>query len=179
MLVFIIIMLITLAISFVVWQSSATQKMSTDKAAEKGALFSGNYKHCTGLPIAEDIDCTLYAFSDKLVLSASGADFAINFDKVTDIQYLSEKDVQHIVHSSVSGAIAGSLLFGTLGAIIGGRAKTKTQTSYSYYLIITYKNTNDELAVMALECLNNISFPEKFIQEFRDNHKKETITIEL
>lgn len=179
MLIFIIIMLITIAISFFVWQSSAAQKISENKATEKGALFSGNYKHCTGLPIAEDVDCTLYAFSDKLVLSASSTDFAIRFDKVTDIQYLSEKDVQHIVHSSVGGAIAGSVLFGPLGAIIGGRTKTKTQTNYSYYLTITYKNANDELAVLALECLNNVSFPEKFIQEFRDNHKKENITIDL
>jgi len=38
----------------------------------------------------------------------------------------------------VGGAIGGAMLFGTLGAMVGGRAKEKQSKVVEYYFIITY-----------------------------------------
>lgn len=71
----------------------------------------------------------------------------------------------------------GAMLFGPIGAMIGGRTKEKVSRTIHSYLIFTYTN-NNEIKYIAFDCTGNRNV-HKFIKEFNlNNHKKKT-TINL
>ena len=59
-----------------------------------------------------------------------------------------EHEVISKTTSSAGGAVAGAMLFGPLGAAIGGRAKTSNTYKFTDYLIFTYKDKSGEIAYM-------------------------------
>ena len=71
-------------------------------------------------------------------------------------------EIQKQYVSSVGGAVGGYMLFGGLGAMIGGRAKERETAKTEYYLIITYRK-NDELAYISFKADNQWT-AEKFVE---------------
>jgi len=53
--------------------------------------------------------------------------------------------------SSVGCAVGGAVLFGPLGAMVGGRAKEKTSRVIEYYFIITYHGKTGDLEYLSFE----------------------------
>ena len=90
-----------------------------------------------------------------------------------------DTDIQNQIVSSVGGAIAGGFMFGTLGAVIGGRAKTKKVKTVTKYLIITYTNNKGEISYIGFDTKNNPSSPEKLVKEFQKLNTSSGIEIEL
>ena len=80
--------------------------------------------------------------------------------------------------SNPGGAIAGAIMFGTLGAIIGGREKSKTKKKISSYLIITYINNQEELTYIGFDATNNFSVG-KIVKEFQELNTNPGIHINL
>lgn len=110
---------------------------------EAGVTIEASFKHINGLPIAEDNLCGVLSYNDKYEFNVNGLTFTLLRDKVTDICIKSDVDIQKQYVSSIGGAVAGGVLFGPLGAIIGGRAKEKEITTRTYYLIFTYTSDNE------------------------------------
>lgn len=77
----------------------------------------------------------------------------------------------------LGGAVGGAVLFGPLGAIIGGRAKKKTDKTVHLCLIITYM-TDNEVKYIGLENMGMSNGINKVIDEFKKNHVTQT-NIEL
>lgn len=97
-------------------------------------------------------------------------------EKITDMVIKTDTEIQKQIVSSTGGAIAGAVLFGPLGAIIGGRAKTiKTHTSY---LIITYKDDNGDLAYIGFDTKGSLK-QFKLINEFKKLNTTEGFNIRL
>lgn len=115
-------------------QRKAAAKEYQEKA------FSGT--HATGLPLAQDVPCVVSFQPDRIAINSGGNAFSLAYSKITDMQVITDVEIQKQCVSSIGGAIGGAVLFGPLGAIVGGRAKEKTAKKIEYYFVITYKKDN-------------------------------------
>jgi hypothetical protein len=106
---------------------------------EKGYIERQTMHHCAGLPIAENEQCEVLYCEDKIMIESNGAIFNLELNKVIDMTVTTDTEVQRQMVSSAGGAVAGALMFGVVGALIGGRAKTKEIKKVTYLLIITYE----------------------------------------
>ena len=105
-------------------------KRESKEAAEK-TIYG---KHQAGLPLEQDAPCTIIAENDCFKFIGGGNSFELNRSKITDVE------IQKQYVSSAGGAIAGGIVFGPLGAIVGGRVKEKKTREVAYYLIFTYRS---------------------------------------
>lgn len=111
--------------------------------ARKSVLV--NIKHIAGLPLSEGALCDMKLKEPEIIISGGGNRFHLELAKVTDISIKTDTEIQSSYVSSIGGAIAGGMLFGNIGAAIGGRAKEKKTATLTHYIIITYiKNDNIE-----------------------------------
>lgn len=150
------------------------EKKIQKKEKRNESLNTCTMKHINGLPIAEDVYCTVQSLEDKFIFSAGTLNFELEKHKITDMCIKTDKEIQQQYVSSVGGAIGGAVLFGPLGAMIGGRAKKKTTKNEVHnYLIITYQSSN-EIKYIGFEIQNSIASAYKYVRDFRNAHAEET-----
>jgi len=117
---------------------------------KKGILKAFTATHIIGLPVAEGVICSIKQLKDKFSIWASSTEFTLDSERVLSIEF---KTNQEILAGNVGGAIGGALLFGALGAIIGGGSNTKT----THYIILTYKK-DEEIKYMTFEISPALNF---------------------
>ena len=180
------IIVIALLVAFVVFcismavktskiQKSAKKKFA-DKKKEIGFLEKAYLNCMTGLPIPEGAECMVYMCPDKYVFERNESTYNLPINKITDISIKTDVEIQNAYTSSIGGAVGGALLFGGLGAIIGGRTKKKTDKIVHSYLIFAYKK-DDNIDFISFDC-TNASSVYKFIEAF-NKIPKENKTINL
>lgn len=148
---------------FLIWLflflHSAKQKSAKKRAAAEekkqynekyGVEASIRLPHVNGLPIAENTQCELELRTDHVIFTADGLDFKLKRDTITDASIKTSTEIQSQYVSSIGGAVAGAMLFGGLGAIVGGRAKEKKTKTITHYFIITYLK-DDEVRYISFE----------------------------
>lgn len=150
-----------------------TPRSSTD---EKPILVF--CKHVSGLSLPENMDVTIRSYPGKITITSSAADFTIDRSKIVDICEKTDVDIQNQYVSSIGGAAAGAVLFGPLGAIVGGRAKQKKSSTYSYYLIISYMK-EEELSYLAFEVSHGSLPVSDLIKDFNDTNTNSKIHYDL
>lgn len=162
-------------LSFVFYLISRRKK-SRREETPKDYTLKAVMEHLTGLPIAEGALCTIYLKNDGYEFERNNQKFKLNFNKVRDVAVKSTSEIQSSYVSSAGGAIGGAMLFGPLGAIIGGRAKKKTSGSFSSCLIFVAETEE------GMKCISfNSSYynkANKFVDAFQ-NIEKESIVTEL
>ncbi|WP_321993876.1 hypothetical protein [Clostridium butyricum] len=99
--------------------------------------------HVNGLPIAENTLCQIYYTDDNIFIDGSGQSFNLSNEKISAIEIKTDVEIHKQYVSSVAGGITGAILFGPLGALIGGRVKDKKIKNTTRYLIITYTSNNE------------------------------------
>lgn len=175
----ILFLIIIFCIHMVVKTSKAKsinkEKMSALKA--DGASIVCTFLHVNGLPIAENMVCQLASYPDRYDFMSGNMKFSLSKNKVADVCNKTEAEIKNQYVSSIGGAVGGAILFGPLGAIIGGRAKKRTDRTVHLYLIITYINDN-EVKYIGLENIGMSNGINKIIAEFKQNHVAST-NIEL
>lgn len=135
--------------------------------------------HEAGLPLANGIECLIGYEEGKFNFKGSGNSFDLSFEKITDICIKTDTEIQKQYISSIGGAIAGGVVFGALGAIVGGRAKEKKSTTVREYLIFTYLKEN-EVNYISFDVTDNWFKAQKLIDMFNENNKIVQLeTIEL
>ena len=107
-------------------------------------------KHQAGLPLPQDSHCTILMEDSCFKITGGGNEFRLDKGKITEMCVKTDVEIQRQYVSSSGGAVAGAMVFGALGAIVGGRAKEKTNRTYTYYLIFTYRS-NDEINYVSFE----------------------------
>lgn len=136
-----------------------------------------NAEHQAGLPLAEGVKCNITKENDKFRITSGGNEFSLSKEKITDICVKTDFEIQTQYVSSVGGAIAGGMVFGPLGAIVGGRAKKKKTTATEYYLIFTYcSNGNICYASFKVE---DVTKAREWEKEYKINNSGRTQTVEL
>lgn len=110
-------------------------------------------KHMAGLPIAEGAEIFVYRCKDKVIFERNQDTVELEINKVRDILLKTDVEIQKSYVSSAGGAVGGYVLFGPLGAMIGGRTKEKKSTITEKYLIFGYEK-NGELDYISMEVTN-------------------------
>lgn len=122
----------------------------------------------SGLPLVEESLCEVFSFPDRLDFKCGTTEITLSKSKITDMMVKTDTEIQNQIVSSAGGAISGALLFGAIGAIIGGRAKSKKVKNISNYLIITYRdNKEGDLKFIVFDTKNNPASAHKLVKEFQ------------
>lgn len=121
----------------------------------------------------------MFSYPDRIEFKAGTTNIKLAREKITDMCLKFDTEIQNQAVSSVGGAIAGGVMFGTLGAIIGGRAKTKKVKNTTQYLIITYAGEQGELKYIGFDIKNNPPSAAKLVKEFRELNTNSGVQIEL
>lgn len=163
--------------------TSDKRKNKRTKKKEKHLNFDGitiytAFHHVNGLPIAENLLCEVFSYPDRIDFKAGTTEIKLSRDKITDMCIKTDTDIQQQSVSSIGGAVAGAMLFGTLGAVIGGRVKNKKVKTSTDYLIITYQS-EDELKYIGFDISNNPPSAVKLVKEFQENNTTSGFQIEL
>lgn len=137
------------------------------------------FHHVNGLPIAENLLCEVFSYPDRIEFKAGTTNIKLARGKITDMCVKTDTEIQTQAVSSVGGAIAGGVMFGALGAIIGGRSKNKKVKTTTQYLIITYAGEQGELKYIGFDTKNNPPSAAKLVKEFRELNTNSEIQIEL
>lgn len=106
-------------------------------------------KHMSGLNgLATGTDCKLIFNEDHIFIEGGGGSFRLSFEKIVDVTITTDVEFQKSYVSSVGGAVGGAAILGTVGAMIGGRAKEKTSRVVEHYAIVSYVKDG------AIDCLS-------------------------
>ena len=144
----------------------------------KNASLAVTLMHLIGLSIPEKAFTQIYSCPESYEFECNGVTFSLNKDKVTDVSLKTTSEIQKQSVSSIGGAVGGAILFGPLGAMIGGRAKTKELRTVTTCLIFTYLK-DKTVDYIAFNATNNFKAA-KFVKEFQQNqNSKEKKKIEL
>lgn len=95
----------------------------------------------------------------------------LKFEQITGVNVVSEKEIIEKSKSVTGRAVAGGVLLGPLGAIVGGMSgignKQKSETHY--YMIINYKSRAEDIKVLSFEIVGVVLSLTAFIEELRSN----------
>lgn len=148
--IFIVIAILVLVVVFCIRMAIKTSKAKkANKAAQTNDLKSKNadmmitITHFYGLPVHEGAPTKVYWSTDKVIFEANGASFNLDMSKITDVSLKTNVEIQKQYVSSAGGAVAGGMMFGPIGAMIGGRAKEKQSKEITRYIIFTYADANE------------------------------------
>ena len=94
--------------------------------------------------------------------------YTLDTYKISDIQYLSSREIYEKGKSVVGRAAVGSLLFGPVGALVGGVSGTgkKQKSKLKHFVIITYLSDWEEKTIIFEESTAQIHLG-KFISEIK------------
>jgi len=172
-----LVLFIIFCVVMVVASSKAKKKVKKELKS-KGATLYIALPHTAGLPVAEHTLCQLYSYPDKIEINAKGTQFNLMKNKITDISMTSDMDIQKQYVSSAAGAVGGAMLFGAVGALIGGRVKEKKIKEVHHYLIFTYEKEGS-VDYIAFDATASFIPAKKFIDEFRSLSNGSTKKIDL
>lgn len=160
-------------------KSSKPQKQQKEQSEHSGITIYASMYHVNGLPLTENAFCEILSYPDNITFRYGTTEINLARNKITDMCVKTDTEIQKQAVSSVGGAVAGAVMFGALGAMIGGRAKTKKIKTTTHYLIITYLNNQEEISYIGFDATKNILAANKLVNEFRKLNTTSGIRIDL
>lgn len=137
-----------------------------------------------GLPIPVEVTTIVKLTSEGFHIQAligrnkdDWKNFELSLDKVQSVQMYDERQIKQIVEQSAPGMVVGAATFGLLGAMVGGRTKTKEKTVIRNILVIEYQS--DEKKQIILDVTNNIKDCTRMVNHFRELKPVQNQTIQL
>lgn len=161
-----------------------TSKAKAQAKKQRGDLISSGVvnmalgSHMAGLPLPEGTLCNIYEYSDKYVMKANGSDFSLAKEKIIDLSIKTDAEITSQYVSSVGGAVAGAVLFGPLGAIVGGRAKQKKDRTIYNYLIFTFKK-DESVDYISFDVTKTYMRAAKLCNSFKNSQNLARVSINL
>ena len=174
-----IIIPVMVLIVLMIRKSRKRAKANKEAIRQSGILSYTAFHHVDGLQIPENTLCEIKSFSDRIEFKAGTTSIKLSRKKITDMSIKTDTEIQSQAISSIGGAVAGGMMFGTLGTIIGGRTKNKKVKTTTRYLIITYTGEQGELKYIGFDIKNDLSSAFKLVKEFHELNINSGIQIEL
>jgi len=172
----IISLILIIFIAYSIDKRNKDKKIINEKKTKDASLFL-NLPLFQGLPMPENTLCDILSCPTYYEFNLNNTTFKLDKNKLQDISLKTDTEIQKYYTSSIGGAVGGTVLFGPLGAMIGGRIKKKTDTTVKTYLIFTYLKDN-EVQYISFNATNSLS-AHKFVNEFKKNSSNVNTTIEL
>jgi len=95
----------------------------------------------------------------------------LSFSKINAVNTVTDKEIIEKSKSSVGRAVAGGILFGGLGAIVGAASGigTKQKSKSHYYFVINYTSVNNETKAVSFEIIGGTTLGlDKFKKALED-----------
>lgn len=131
----------------------------------------GKYQLLSGLNMPTGTTCKVVAAGNKMVISALKQEYTLQNRKIIGVDIQTMKDFQKQYVSSIGGAVAGGVLLGPLGAILGGMAQKKTIKNTTPLLIVTYEKEPGDIQYIIFKLPPNGSY---FARQLVSIYKKPT-----
>lgn len=160
---FIALFVILLMLVFFVVFIAAAIKSTGDhikkakQSEDYGADLSAFTKHVSGLPVPSGVMVSLFCTKEKVIITADAQEISLDVSKLKRIDGVTGKDMQ----TQANGALAGGLLFGVSGAVIGALASTST------YLVLTYES-GGEIKGIILDTISNTGIAKKVANYYKE-----------
>lgn len=115
----------------------------------KGSIISDAFKLCENhANLTKDLmyDIALYDDHLNIKVCLGKQEATLNYSQITDVFYGLETEVTQVSKSVIGRAVAGGLLFGGVGAVVGGISGTgtKAKKEHHFYFIISYTSSTGE-----------------------------------
>lgn len=103
-----------------------------------------------GLPITEGSDLVVKLTPEILtfIVTSTRQEFTIDISKITLIDYKNEIEMEKIIQQSLPGMVIGAATFGVIGAMVGGRVKTKEKRNVTHFVIINYFSEEEKTIIL-------------------------------
>jgi hypothetical protein len=75
-----------------------------------------------------------------LNISTPSNNYVIALEKISNISWYDEVQIEKHIKSSFTGGVIGAATFGVAGAVIGSRPKEKQKRKVTFYLLIDYSD---------------------------------------
>lgn len=131
-----------------------------------------------GLNLPEGTTCSTMCYEDKISFSANGQDFSLLADKLIDVSVMTTKEIQKQYVSSIGGAVAGAMLLGPIGAILGGSAQQKSIRKNNKYLVFTYLS-DEETKYVIFDVTSCAYVGNQIKSKYKYLKTKENVKVEL
>ena len=122
--------------------------------------------------------CDVFYNTVRMKFVAGGQDMILDVSKMMDVSIMTPTEIQKQYVSSIGGAVAGAVLLGPLGAIIGGSASKKTIRQTSYYLVITYRS-DEEVKYIVFDITDNRLVGDNIFRKYRSLKENERVRVDL
>lgn len=116
----------------------------------KGSIISDAFKlHEAHANLQPNLMYDVALYDDHLTIKlpfGGKQETDLNYSQITDIFYGVETDIVNVSKSSIGRAVAGGLLFGGVGAVVGAVSGTgtKEKKEHHFYFIISYTSSTGE-----------------------------------
>lgn len=136
-------------------------------------------KMIAGVPLPDGTAVNVKLTPDVLTINGSSKEFNIDFSKLETLDIKSDVEMEQIIEQSAPGMIIGAAVFGVIGAMIGGRVKTKDKKQVNHFLIINYQS--EELKTIILDVTVNWYKAAGMVDYYRklNSSSTETISVDL
>lgn len=143
-----------------------------------GVLHEVSVYHISGLPMSQDSLCKIQHYPDCIRFIQEMIDVKLPLNKIKDLGMKSETEIQEQYIANPGGAIAGAMLFGPLGALIGGKEKKKTKrTSSTYFSIMYQKDQESEFAHLVFRVGWSQNLIAEMIEDIRSKLPKTIVNL--
>lgn len=132
--------------------SVKNQQAKNANKAKYNPKYTGQMKHINGLPLPQGVVLDLFYCEDKIVFKKDNQEISISKDKITSIETVTGKDID------TSGAVAGYLVFGLVGAVLGAS---------TVYMLITYESEGEQKGITLDTYMSGFA-PGKIVNDFKN-----------
>ena len=143
-----------------------------------------NVNHMSGLPFPKNCPCTLTINEEenciviKKFMSRDETTIKLSFDKIDAAKGFTEEEMKK--QSKVGRAVAGAVLFGQVGAVLGAMtADEKKKTKLMYAIHYTSNDEENTLVFRDIGDINMMKFRRKVDELIAGDQDQEEISKEI
>lgn len=164
---------------------NAVMWVKTNKPGAVIQLAQTIGKSVDGLPVPAGVIVTITLFGDKIdFITQSGgfqpqkSHYNLDLEKIQKVTLLDSQQIKQIVTQSAPGMIIGAAAFGILGAMVGGRVKTKEKTKISTLLLVDYISDGENKQIL-IDVSDNFISASTFLSKFNKVKPQLNQTVQL